>query len=135
MNERPTPKTKWYVTEYPHECDFAITDGNEIFALIIGGSTIGGQCDLATRIAKLPDLERERDEMREDLEFRISLYKVQESQLNDLRERLNEMQTFESTRNSQLREAIISTLEENRHLADGDDCTLAKLKSVVPDWK
>ena len=33
------------------------------------------------------------------------------------------------------REAIIATLEENRHLADGDDCTLAKLKSVVPDWK
>ena len=34
-----------------------------------------------------------------------------------------------------LREAIIATLEENRHLADGDDCTLAKLKSVVPEWK
>ena len=33
------------------------------------------------------------------------------------------------------REAIIATLEENRHLADGDDCTLAKLKSVVPEWK
>ena len=33
------------------------------------------------------------------------------------------------------REAIIATLEENRHLADGDDCTLRKLKSVVPDWK
>ena len=33
------------------------------------------------------------------------------------------------------REAIIATLEANRHLADGDDCTLAKLKSVVPDWK
>ena len=33
------------------------------------------------------------------------------------------------------REAIIATLEENRHLADGDNCTLRKLKSVVPDWK
>jgi hypothetical protein len=33
------------------------------------------------------------------------------------------------------REAIIATLEQNRHLADGDDCTLAKLKSVVPEWK
>ena len=33
------------------------------------------------------------------------------------------------------REAILYTLEENRHLADGDDCTLAKLKSVVPYWK
>lgn len=34
-----------------------------------------------------------------------------------------------------IKKAIIATLEENRHLADGDDCTLAKLKSVVPDWK
>ena len=33
------------------------------------------------------------------------------------------------------REAIMIILEENRHLADGDDCTLAKLKSVVPEWK
>ena len=30
---------------------------------------------------------------------------------------------------------IIATLEQNRHLADGDDCTLFKLKSVVPEWK
>lgn len=34
-----------------------------------------------------------------------------------------------------IKKVIIATLEENRHLADGDDCTLAKLKSVVPDWK
>jgi hypothetical protein len=33
------------------------------------------------------------------------------------------------------REAIIATLEENRHLTDGNDCTLRKLKVVVPDWK
>jgi hypothetical protein len=33
------------------------------------------------------------------------------------------------------REAILATLEENRHLADGEDCTLAKLKSAIPDWK
>jgi hypothetical protein len=31
--------------------------------------------------------------------------------------------------------AIRETLEENRHLADGDDCTLRKLKAIVPDWK
>jgi len=59
MNNRPTPETKWYVTEYPNECDFAVTDGNEMLAMIIGGNTIGDQCDLASRIAKLPDLERE----------------------------------------------------------------------------
>ena len=32
-------------------------------------------------------------------------------------------------------ESIMIILEENRHLADGDNCTLAKLKSVVPEWK
>jgi len=30
---------------------------------------------------------------------------------------------------------IRETLEENRHLADGDDCTLRKLKAIVTDWK
>lgn len=65
---RPTPETKWYVTEYPEECSFAITDGNEILVTIIGGNTIGDQCDLASRIAKLPDLERERDELQDALE-------------------------------------------------------------------
>lgn len=64
---RPTPETKWYVTEYPEECSFAITDGNEILVTIIGGNTIGDQCDLASRIAKLPDLERELDEAREEI--------------------------------------------------------------------
>lgn len=34
-----------------------------------------------------------------------------------------------------LAEAIVSTLEENRHLAGGENCTLAKLKTVVPHWK
>ena len=34
-----------------------------------------------------------------------------------------------------LAEAIVSTLEENRHLADGDSCTLARLKAAVPHWK
>lgn len=56
---------EWYVTEYPVEGSFAITDGYEIFAQIIGGKTVGDECDLANRIAKLPDLERERDEARE----------------------------------------------------------------------
>jgi hypothetical protein len=60
-----SPATKWYVTDYPEEGSFAITDGYEIFAQIIGGKTVGDECDLANRIAKLPDLERERDEARQ----------------------------------------------------------------------
>ena len=34
-----------------------------------------------------------------------------------------------------LKAAIRETLEDNRHLADGDDCTLRKLKAVVEDWE
>jgi hypothetical protein len=33
------------------------------------------------------------------------------------------------------KKTIRETLEENRHLADGDDCTLRKLKSAVSKWK
>lgn len=34
----------------------------------------------------------------------------------------------------QLEDAIRKTLDENRHLADGDDCTLRELKKVLPTW-
>ena len=30
--------------------------------------------------------------------------------------------------------AIRKTLEKNRHLADGDDCTLIDLKKALPEW-
>lgn len=202
MSERQTPETKWYVTEYPDECSFAITDGNEILATIIGGNTIGDQCDLASRIAKLPDLESEceeaidkyqslqktfeewqlkflseqaellhnkdvqhdklfdeayqirieRDEAIADRDIlRIDSQREAEhhdrmvgelekvyQERDEVRDRMADalqevdLRTLDYLR---LREAIIATLEENRHLADGNDCTLAKLKSVVPEWK
>jgi hypothetical protein len=31
--------------------------------------------------------------------------------------------------------AIRKTLDTNRHLADGDDCTLIDLKKALPEWK
>jgi hypothetical protein len=31
--------------------------------------------------------------------------------------------------------AIRKTLNKNRHLADGDDCTLIDLKKALPEWK
>jgi hypothetical protein len=33
-----------------------------------------------------------------------------------------------------LTQGIKEVLEDNRHLADGDDCTLIKLKKLVPEW-
>jgi hypothetical protein len=54
-----------------------------------------------------------------------------EAMLNIARENVDEWKA----ECAKLREAILATLEENRHLADGEDCTLAKLKSAIPDWK
>ena len=34
-----------------------------------------------------------------------------------------------------LRSAIRETLDENAHLADGDNCTLLALKRALPDWE
>lgn len=34
-----------------------------------------------------------------------------------------------------LTQGIREVLEDNRHLADGDDCTLVKLKNLVPEWR
>jgi len=31
--------------------------------------------------------------------------------------------------------AIRKTLDKNRHLADGDDCTLIDIKKELPEWK
>jgi len=69
-------------------------------------------------------LRRERDKARED----ATNYYAKIGELTDSFLFL-QREAFE------MREAIIATLEENRHLADGDDCTLAKLKSAVPGWK
>ena len=35
--------------------------------------------------------------------------------------------------NEKLKKAIAETLEDNAHLADGDDCTLIKLKIAMQD--
>jgi len=42
-----------------------------------------------------------------------------------------EFVTFFIAELTKLEHAIRLTLDENGHLADGDNCTLAKLKSVV----
>jgi len=126
MNDRPTPETDAEHAQFK-----------------MGGFTL----DFCRK------LERERDKAREKIERQAQRIRELEGATNHacgtplaiaLRERdearnkmadaLQEvdLRTLDYLR---LREAIIETLEENRHLADGDDCTLAKLKSVVPDWK
>jgi hypothetical protein len=68
--------------------------------------------------------QAERDEAREDLEEEKRFHHRTHAELIQTQCRLMDMT-----------QAIILTLEENRHLADGDDCTLAKLKSAFSDWK
>lgn len=69
-------------------------------------------------------LERERDEAREALDEETKFHHRTHRELV-----LTQCKLMDVTHN------IIATLEQNRHLADGDDCTLSKLKSVVPEWK
>ena len=85
-----SPATKWYVTDYPEEGSFAVTDGYEIFATISGGKTIGDECDLASRIAKLPDLERERDETTQERDGALALLALTEEFLAILGDELHE---------------------------------------------
>lgn len=72
----------------------------------------------------LERVARERDEAREALEEETRFHNRTHKQLSKTKCKLMDAM-----------QAIIDTLEENRYLADGDDCTLAKLKAVVPDWK
>lgn len=57
-----------------------------------------------------------------------------EKELSDLRKFFDDLQAKHYTviaDKSALEKAIRETLEENKHLADGENCTLAKLKKVV----
>jgi len=83
---------EWYVTEYPVEGSFAITDGYEIFAQIIGGKTVGDECDLANRIAKLPDLERERDEARAELSLKCQSLTIASGTISDLLKKIERLE-------------------------------------------
>jgi hypothetical protein len=80
-----------------------------------------------------------------EVDLRTLDYERMKKERDEAREALEEEKKFHHRTHAELiqtqcslmdvTQAIISTLEENRHLADGDDCTLAKLKSVVQEWK
>ena len=72
----PTPETdEWIVTDNENYIEIASTKTCDSIASVHGGKTIGDQYDLAGRIAKVPQLEREltavteqRDRMAEALQ-------------------------------------------------------------------
>ena len=79
MND--TPRTdEWYVTDTDYGTPEVFDKiRNDTICGIYGGKTIGEQYDIAARIAKLPDLEREltamtkqRDRLAEALEQILS---------------------------------------------------------------
>ena len=54
-----------------------------------------------------------------------------DKRISDLQERICTKQS----RITALESAITKTLNENAHLADGDDCTLIDLKLAMPEWE
>lgn len=76
--------------------------------------------DYFEALALCRKLEVERDVALSDLEFRRELYALQTKQLDDGMEQRD-----------MLAEDIRITLMENLHLADGDQCTLKRLKDAI----
>jgi predicted nucleic acid-binding Zn-ribbon protein len=53
--------------------------------------------------------------------------------------RLDALKTYKELQEAKerikhLENAIRKTLDENRHLADGENCTLIELKKALPEW-
>lgn len=134
MNERPTPETD-AVAEAVGMGHFMVDSD---FARKLERERDKSREDATNYYAKIGELEHELNNMQDqrDLAMKVTarLERERDEARNKMADALQEvdLRTLDYLR---LREAIIATLEENRHLADGDDCTLAKLKSVVPEWK
>ena len=60
--------------------------------------------------------------------------KVAAEQIKTMAEIHSRRSLEERQRVLELEAAIRKTLDENRHLADGDDCTLRDLKKALPSW-
>ena len=118
MNDRSTPETD------AEHAQFAMGGFTLDFCRKLERERDKAREDATNYYAKIGELEQERDEARENLDEETKLHHRTHSELVQTQCQLMDV-----------RKAIITTLEENRHLADGDDCTLAKLKSVVPEWK
>lgn len=122
MNNTPTPETDAAYRYWPSE-NAELVDA-----------------DFARR------LERERDEAREELS---SIHRwVERHNQDGFDDKLTHRQNIDicydllydrlnmaELKLNRIKRAVIATLDENRHLADGMNCTLIKLKTVVPTWE
>jgi hypothetical protein len=57
-------KEDWFVDDEREDCSFTVRTEYDTICSITGGITIGEQIDYASRIAKLPQLERELAEAK-----------------------------------------------------------------------
>jgi uncharacterized coiled-coil DUF342 family protein len=69
-----------------------------------------------------------------EVDFARKLERERDEAITRRIETIMQCELYEQERDEAIN-AIRETLEENRHLSDGDDCTLRKLKAIVPDWK
>ena len=92
----PTPTNdEWIVTDNENYIEIASTKTRDSIASIHGGKTVGDQYDLARRIAKIPQLERElttvtkeRDKLDDQLEhILLQLGRAQERMIDAERKR------------------------------------------------
>ncbi len=84
MNDTPTPMNdEWIVTDNENYIEIASTKTFDSIASVHGGKTVVDQYDLAVRIAKVPQLEREltavteqRDRLAEQLSAAMEVVKA-----------------------------------------------------------
>jgi hypothetical protein len=87
------------------------------------------------RVCKaIGDMDRESQAMRERIKQLDDAAKVAAEQIKLMAELHSKRTLDEAKRVLELEEAIRKTLDENRGLADGDDCTLHILKKALPTW-
>lgn len=110
----------------------------------------GKKCDILEMIAAEPEWAANRlqagEEALKDLDFTYKRAKVLADMLKIpvhespevtgtilglVRGSVERLQS----RIAELESAIVKTLNENGHLADGEDCTLIDLKRAMPTWE
>ncbi len=123
MNDTPTPTNdEWIVTDNENYIEIASIKTCDSIASVHGGKTIGDQYDLAVRIAKVPQLERELTAAREEIDMMGIRYAAAEMH------HANNMQEVTEQREDFKKELEIANLrlkgkhhpDDNGIIADGE---------------
>ena len=102
MNTQTPTNDEWIVTDNENYIEIASTQTRDSIASVHGGKTVGEQYDLAGRIAKVPQLERELTAVTE-----------QRDEAREQRDGLHELHNKNAARSQELLE-LCGTLREQR---------------------